>query len=84
MQTIATPAGLTATVGTQRFPIQSWSQVSRAYRALLERFDLGASRAPRCLILDARGRTVAHVSYNGRVWKGERWVPGDTPIYLPD
>jgi hypothetical protein len=57
--------------------------VSSAYRATIERLGLGASNAPPCHIVNERGQCVAHVSYNGRVWPGERFIDGTTPIYDP-
>lgn len=72
-----------ATVGRTAFPVESWAQVSGAYRDLCNHLGVGASQAPKCLILDDRHRVFAHVSYNGRVWAGEHYVAGDRPIYDP-
>lgn len=72
-----------ATVGRSAFIVESWPHVSGAYRALCDHLGVGASQAPRCLILDDRNRVVAHVSYNGRVWRGEHYRPGDQPLYDP-
>lgn len=85
MQTLFPVAGLTAAVGAQAFPVESWHQVSSAYRRLIERLDLGASQAPPCVIRDASGAPIAHVSYNGKIWPGSpaHWRPGATPIFTP-
>lgn len=76
--------GLYATVGRDVFPVESWEQVSRAYRRLVDHLGLGASQAPPCRIINDDGITVATVSYNGRVWRGiDGYVEGAAPIYDP-
>lgn len=77
---------LVAVVGRRYHPVTCWRDVSDAYRCTLDSLDIGASRAPRCDILDSTGQVVAHVSYNGKVWAGAAtdWHPGDQPLYVPD
>ena len=74
-----------AVVGERRFPVQSWQQVSAAYTNAIDALNLGASQAPQCIIKARNGRVVAHISYNGKVWRGgpECWQSGMKPIYLP-
>jgi hypothetical protein len=74
---------LTARVGKKSLPMHSWEQVSDAYRSTIAALGVGASKAPRCVIVDNAGRVVAHVSYNGRVWAGEAWQPDTKPIFDP-
>lgn len=76
---------LDAVVNGQSWRVQSWAQVSKAYRTTIETLGLGASQTPPCLIVAPEGRVVAHLSYNGRVWGGapERWQPDCLPIYDP-
>lgn len=74
---------LSATIGKRSFPVTSWEQVSAAYRSTIEALSLGASQTPPCKIIDDHGNVFAHVSYNGKVWRGERWQFGDTPLYSP-
>lgn len=74
---------LYAHVGFHRFPVMSFAQVSAAYRALLDELGLGASQAPRCLIEDDTGTVHAHVSYNGKVWPGEHYREGASPLFTP-
>jgi len=74
---------LDSAVGNSEFfPIATLNQASAVYRAFTEKFDLGARDAGRCEIWDDR-RCVAHVAYNGTVWEGPTWKPGDKPIYDP-
>lgn len=76
---------LVAVVGRRTHPVTCWRDVSEAYRRTIDALDLGASRAPRCDILDSEGNVVAHCSYNGRIWAGSRhdWQPGSAPLYDP-
>lgn len=76
---------LVAVVGRKYHPVTCWRDVSEAYRHMLDALDLGASRAPRCDILDSTGQIVAHVSYNGRIWAGSatEWQPNSKPLYEP-
>lgn len=75
---------LFATVGKTTYPASTVQQVSAAYTATINRLGLGASEAPPCRIVDERGKIVFHVSYNGKVWKGAEWKPGDKPVYVPN
>ena len=78
-----THQSLWATVGGHYWPVESWAQVSAAYRNLIARLDLGASNAPRCVICDGRSRIVAHVGYNGRVFSGEHYTTTADVLYEP-
>lgn len=75
---------LRARVGRSLYPVMSWQQVSDAYLHALNKTNLGASQAPRCEIINPKGEVVAHVSYNGKVWPGQRWTSGDKPLYVPE
>lgn len=45
---------------------------------------LGNSTFPRMTIVDlGTGQTIAHVSWNGKVWPGEHWSPDSKPLYEP-
>ena len=87
MSHLFTITGLTASCGKRRFAVESWEQVSRAYRLAISATGLGASDTPRCLIRDSSGRTIAYVSYHGRVWAGhpnDRYDDqGRTPMFDP-
>lgn len=72
-----------ATIGNTFHPVESFAQVSAAYRRTIDELGLGASETPRCLIVDRLGRPLARVSYNGRIWAHD---PGETdapPLYDP-
>jgi hypothetical protein len=64
-----------AKIGRRTFPFTTAEEVSSAYRATIDRLDLGASRAPSCDLLDSNGHRVGYVSYNGKVWSGD-WDAG--------
>lgn len=65
-----------AVVGKRRHLVRSWKQVSEAFVGAIESLGLGASQTPQCRIVDVDGNVVAHVSYNGRVWKGDGKLSG--------
>lgn len=75
----------TVRVGRNTVPFTTCAEVSAAYRATIEEMGVGASETPPCHILDADGRVVGHVSYNGRVWLGDGrdWTSDTRPIYDP-
>jgi hypothetical protein len=73
----------TVRIGRRTFPFTTCEDVSRAYRATIDRLGLGGSKTPPCVILNASGQPTGRVSYNGRVWRGAEWQSGDTPIYDP-
>ena len=77
------PFAMYARCGNAEYRVESWRQVSEAYRATLDRLGFGARDAPPCQIFDRAGRIVAHVSYNGKVWSGAGWDQYKTPLYVP-
>lgn len=52
----------------QRVPVASLDDASRTVRAYIERNGLGGGNFPMAAVTDERGRKVAEVSYNSRVW----------------
>lgn len=76
---------LSAEVGTRRFRVTSWQQVSDAYVAAIDALNVGASKAPACLIKGQDGKVVAHCAYNGKVFAGHpaEWRSGQQPICWP-
>ncbi len=70
-------------VGRKRFALETMQKASEAYCKMIDATGVGSSRAPRADIVDASGKIVAHISYNGRVWPGTRqdWQPGIAPLY---
>lgn len=67
-----TPAPSKVRINRTRFPFTSYAEASAAYRKTIDTLGLGASEAPNCDILDTFGRPIGYVSYNGRVWIGNR------------
>jgi len=70
-----TPTFAAAKIGRRTFPFTTAEEISRAYRATIDRLGLGASRAPSCDLLDGNGHRIGYVSYNGKVWSGD-WDAG--------
>lgn len=66
----------------QRFG--DYRDASNAWCAFRDKSGLGASEMPGVPeIVDAQGRAVGYISYNGRVWPGDprEWKPGVQPLY---
>ena len=71
-----------AKLGEKRHPVASFEDASMKWLRALRSTGLGSSKLPsRLLIVDEHGTTVAHVSYNGRVWPGVEWSDGAAPLY---
>ena len=70
-------------IGRKQWPFVGLAETSAMFCAARDKSGNGASRTPKCLVVDANGNTVAHVSYNGRVWagNGNDWTPDTTPLY---
>lgn len=64
------------------FPVQTLNQASAFYLRFIEGNNLGARDAGSCEIVDGT-KTVARVSYNGRVWEGDVYVSGAKPLFDP-
>ncbi len=67
----------------RRFPVESYEDASRKWDEFRAAADAGSSALGQAQIRDQTGKQVAHISYNGRVWPGERWERGLTPLYDP-
>lgn len=68
----------------RRYQVASLQQASEMWERARDASGLGASQiGGHALIVNESGATVAHVSYNGRVWAGlpSGWTPESTPIY---
>jgi hypothetical protein len=75
-------------VGSKVFPFFSYENTSKAYLNACEATGATVSgatgpRALDCEILDKHGRTVAFVSYNGKIWGGCAYKPDGKLIYDP-
>jgi hypothetical protein len=72
---IPVPARLALRIGRTRrlVEVASYAEASRFYAELRDRSGRGASTMPEGRIYDAETeKLVAVVSYNGRIWQGER------------
>lgn len=63
-------------------PIQTLNDASAKYRAFLDENGFG-SRDGGCCYIKHGGKIVAHVSHNGKVWEGKKYVPDAKPIFTP-
>jgi len=63
-------------------PVDSFRSASNAVLGYIKRNNLGGGNWAGGQIFQD-GKMIAHVSYNGRVWKGKSWKSGQEPIYEP-
>ena len=72
---VATPARLALRLGRSHTLVEvpSYAEASRLYAELRDRSGRGASSLPEARLYDAdTNQLVARISYNGRVWRGDR------------
>lgn len=61
--------------------VDGLEEASRACRAYVEEYGLGGGNWAGGEVIDhSSGKTVARVSYNGRVWPPGKWHAGMTPL----
>lgn len=70
--------------GNRQFPVATFADASKLYCATRDRHGEGASRTPPADIVDAAGKLIGHISYNGRVWAGDRRDWSDKTALLFD
>jgi hypothetical protein len=63
-----------------RLPVSSFEKASEVCKNFIEKFDLGSGNWTGGQIGNNEGLIIAHVSYNGRVWEGEKYVEGAKEI----
>ena len=73
-------------VGRRRYQVADFKQASEMFCAVRDHNERayghgGASKTPDLMIVTAEGRTVARISYNGRVWPPQEWTPEQKPLY---
>ncbi len=68
---------------TLQVEVRDFAEASRVCRAYIAKYDLGAGNWPGGIIRQGT-RTIARVSYNGRVWPAGKWPPSMTPLYDPE
>jgi hypothetical protein len=76
------PLTLTTRFGRHRATtaVTSLEDASRVFAELRDRHETPSSRAADGVVTDRDGRTVAIVTYNGRVWGPDGWRPGAMPL----
>lgn len=62
-------------------PVETYAEASAVYSAARDASGEGASTFRDGVVKDANGRTMARVSYNGRVWPPGPYVEGAVPLY---
>lgn len=74
IETVETGAKYGVRVGKSRelIPVERVEDASDVCDALRKTLDVGASKFPRLTVVEfATGRSVARVSYNGRIWNAD-------------
>ena len=73
---------ITMTIKRKKVTVASLREASEAFCAERDSLNYGASTFPSVNLYEA-GEIIGHVSYNGRIWQGERgsWHPSAKPIY---
>ena len=61
-------------VGSVRYEMPDTAAAAAFYVAARDASGLGASEFPPAPIVNASGATMAHVSYNGRIWTPALWA----------
>ena len=59
----------------KKLPVQSYKEASEVCRKFIDDNELGSGNWDGGQIFDhTQKKQIAHVSYNGRVWKGKEWT----------
>jgi hypothetical protein len=84
--TIATTPQLALRFGRSKavIAVSSIEDASRQWQAYRDAEGLGASESPKVSVVNVdTGKTVATVSYNGKVWPPGKWNADMKPLYNP-
>ena len=68
---------------TLQVKVKDFAEASEVCRAYITKYDLGRGNWTGGIIHEGK-RSIAQVSYNGRVWPAGKWNPGMKPIYDPE
>ena len=68
------PRELFLQIGRKRYQVASIADAVAMYEQARDASGLGASETPRVTIVDREGGHLYGISYNGRVWDGNRAV----------
>lgn len=73
-------------IRSQWVRVESFAEASEACRAFIREHTLGSGNWSGGTVRSGsvRGRIVAVVSYNGRVWRPEPWTPESRPLWEPE
>lgn len=78
LQVVAPPAlqpqELFLQVGRKRYQVSSVREAVEMHNTARDNAEHGVSKMPRVTIVDANGTHLYGISYNGRVWDGDREV----------
>lgn len=66
----------------ERVNVKDFAEASQVVRRYIATFGLGSSTWQGGRIVEGR-KTVARVSYNGRVWPPGEWTPFTKTLYEP-
>lgn len=67
----------------RKVEVADYAEASKVARAYIEKNGLGCGNWAGGRIFDG-GKVIARVSFNGRVWAGEKWVSGAKPLFPPN
>lgn len=73
---IKQPQELFLQVGNKRYQVESIEQAVSIHNLARDRSGAGSSKWPRCTIVNAYGTHLYGISYNGRVWDGDKPLDG--------
>jgi len=77
-----TPATQIFVVVSQcRFPVADFAAASALFRKTRDASGWVANQTPDASIINASGKEIARISYNGRVWPAAKWFDGMKPLY---
>lgn len=80
---LPTTGGLNVRMGNRVFPIDDLADAQRKFNQFRDAGGQGASSTPNVDIVNDAGDVVAHFSYNGRIWEGDRRSESGKEIVLP-
>lgn len=72
------PQELFLQVGRKRYQVASIAEAVAMHNEARDASEHGASKFPRVTIVNANGTHLYGISYNGRVWDGDRPLDGET------
>lgn len=70
------PQELFIQIGRKRYQVESIEQAVAMFVAARDASGLGSSQMPRATIVNAHGTHLYGISYNGRVWDGDKPLDG--------